>query len=82
VSRLRGATKPAGPRLVLAVEGMHCAGCGLLVDDILEDVPGVRSARTDVRAGRSVVDLDDAGVAPAALVAAVGQAGYRATLAT
>ncbi len=68
--------------MVLTVVGMHCGSCGLLIDDALEDVPGVRSARTDVRTGRSVVDLDDTDVDPAVLIAAVERAGYRAALAT
>ncbi|MET9835538.1 heavy-metal-associated domain-containing protein [Streptomyces sp. NPDC006385] len=33
---------------VLHIEGMHCTSCGLLIDDELEDIPGVRSSRTDV----------------------------------
>ncbi|OKK03885.1 hypothetical protein AMK26_18165 [Streptomyces sp. CB03234] len=55
---------------------MHCNSCGLLIDDELEDLPGVRSAATDVRTGRSVVRLEEAvDVDSAALVAAVEAAG-------
>ncbi|MGW6708970.1 heavy-metal-associated domain-containing protein [Streptomyces sp. NPDC054956] len=69
-------TASGGPRVTLLVEGMHCTSCGLLIDDELEELPGVRSARTDVRAGRTVVVLEaDAVVDPAALVAAVRAAG-------
>jgi cation transport ATPase len=28
------------------VEGMHCGSCALLIDDALEDLPGVRSTLT------------------------------------
>lgn len=34
----------AGLQVVLKVEGMHCSSCGLLIDDELEEVPGVRSS--------------------------------------
>nr|WP_260860025.1 cation transporter [Streptomyces cupreus] len=71
-----------GTEVVLLVEGMHCASCGLLIDDELEDLPAVRSSSTDVRAGRTVVHLEP-GADPdtAALVAAVEGAGdYRARL--
>ena len=81
---LRGKTRSEenGPQVVLKVDGMHCAGCGLLIDDELEDVPGVRSSRTDVRRGRSTVRLDDEGAADhAALIAAVERAGYQAVVA-
>jgi copper chaperone len=65
-----------GPQVVLQVEGMHCASCGLLIDDELEDLPGVRSSSTDVRAGRTTVRLEDGAVADlGALVKAVEAAG-------
>ncbi|AVH61682.1 cation transporter [Streptomyces dengpaensis] len=55
---------------------MHCTSCGLLIDDELEDIPGVRSSHTDVKTGRTTVRLDEgADVATAVLVAAVEQAG-------
>ncbi|MFE7603279.1 heavy-metal-associated domain-containing protein [Streptomyces sp. NPDC057494] len=81
----RNKKSPAtGEELVLSVEGMHCAGCGLLIDDELEELPGVRSSRTDVRGGRTVVRLDDgvAAMDAAVLGAAVRSAGdYTARLA-
>ncbi|MGH3313005.1 MAG: cation transporter [Streptomyces sp.] len=69
-----------GQRLVLVVEGMHCSSCGLLIDDELEDIPGVRSSTTDVHSGRTTVRLEEgSGVDTVALVAAVRRAGdYRA----
>ncbi|MBC9723926.1 heavy-metal-associated domain-containing protein [Streptomyces sp. TRM68367] len=69
-----------GPAVVLTVEGMHCSSCGLLIDDELEEVPGVRSARTDVRSRRSTIRLEEgATVDTDALVAAVQRAGdYKA----
>ncbi|MET8681953.1 heavy metal-associated domain-containing protein [Streptomyces sp. NPDC004647] len=71
----------SGPQLILEVEGMHCASCGLLIDEELEEVPGVRSASTDARSGRTTVRLENAEMDPAALVAAVERAGdYRARL--
>ncbi|WP_328971435.1 cation transporter [Streptomyces sp. NBC_00239] len=75
-SRKNKSEPDTAPQVVLLVEGMHCASCGLLIDDELEDVPGVRSAATDVRAGRTVVVLDEgAHVDGAALVTAVQAAG-------
>lgn len=65
-----------GVEVVLLIEGMHCGSCGLLIDDELEEIDGVRSAATDVRAGRGVVRLvEGAEVDTAALVAAVEAAG-------
>ncbi|MCX5009470.1 cation transporter [Streptomyces sp. NBC_00555] len=72
-----------GEQVILLIDGMHCTSCGLLIEDELEDLPGVRSAATDVRAGRSVVRLEDgADIDTAALVAAVEAAGdYTARIA-
>ncbi|GAA3500968.1 hypothetical protein GCM10019016_080750 [Streptomyces prasinosporus] len=65
-----------GPVVVLQVEGMHCSSCGLSIDDELEEVPGIRSAHTDVRSGRSTIRLEEeATVDTDALVAAVRRAG-------
>jgi len=83
VKWLRGkaGSEQTGPQVVLKVDGMHCSSCGLLIDDELEDVPGVRSSRTDVRKGRSTVHLADEGSPDAStLIAAVERAGYQATV--
>ena len=62
----------------LRVEGMHCASCGLLIDDALEDLPGVTRAQTTVRNGQTVVEVDPDGCTMDDIVAAVGEAGYTA----
>lgn len=66
----------SGPQVVLDVEGMRCTSCGLLIDDELEEIPGVRSAQTDVRTGRSTVRFEEGAVVDTdALLAAVRRAG-------
>ncbi len=61
------------------VTGMHCASCGLLVDDELEDLPGVRRSETDTSAGTVVLVVEDAGApSDSEVVAAVEVLGYRA----
>lgn len=62
------------------VEGMHCASCGLLIDDVLLDLPGVQSSITDTRSGICSVSADDS-VDDATLLAGVIEAGYRGSLA-
>jgi copper chaperone len=62
------------------VEGMHCAGCGMLIDETLEELDGVASSTTSVRAGQATVDLDMARCGPADVVAAITAAGYIARL--
>ena len=62
------------------VAGMHCASCGMLIDDSIEELPGVRRAQTSVKAGRTVVDAEPTQVNPATIIAAIMSAGYQATL--
>lgn len=60
------------------VTGMHCASCGLLIDDAIEDLSGVRSCATDARRGRTVVRFDPASTSPGHIAAAIHKAGYHA----
>lgn len=68
----------ATERLVLDVNGMHCSSCGMLVDEALEDLPGVTWAATSVRGGTTVVDHDPALTGTEALLAAITDLGYTA----
>ena len=65
--------------VTLAITGMHCASCGLLIDDCLLDVDGVQAARTDLKAERTAVTAAE-GVSDEQLLAAVVEAGYTATV--
>ncbi|HEY5515502.1 MAG TPA: cation transporter [Pengzhenrongella sp.] len=65
--------------VTVEVSGMHCASCGLLVDDCLEDVEGVRSSTTDIRSGRCVAVVDE-DVTDEQVLAAVAEAGYAGTV--
>ncbi len=59
------------------VAGMHCPGCGLLIDDTLEDLPGVLSSKTSRKARTSIVELDLDVITPAEVAEAIRSAGYR-----
>ena len=60
------------------VSGMHCASCGMLIDETLEDLPGVHRSQTSVRAGRTIIDVDPAIANEDTLIAAIAAAGYTA----
>lgn len=62
------------------ITGMHCASCGLLVDDTLEDIPGIASSSTDARSGVAVIDVEaGAAIDDDTVVAAITSLGYAAT---
>jgi copper chaperone CopZ len=64
----------------LKIDGMHCGGCVASVRRVLSAAEGVRSVDVDLDAGRAKVAAAD-GTDPAALVAAIEDAGYEASIA-
>jgi len=69
-------TAPAG-ELQFAVAGMTCASCVNRVERALRKVPGVEDAQVNLALETATVRLQP-GVDAAALVAAIGKAGYEA----
>lgn len=64
--------------VTFAVDGMHCASCSMLIDETLEDIPGVSSSTTSRRLGRTTVELDQIRATPAQIAAAISELGYQA----
>lgn len=64
---------------VFRVDGMHCGSCALLIDDTLEDLPGVRATQTMMKQGRSTVELDVSQSSSEDVITAIEALGYRAS---
>ncbi|MDH6244029.1 heavy metal-associated domain-containing protein [Mycobacterium sp. OTB74] len=64
---------------VFDVTGMHCASCSLLIDDTLEDLPGVSSTHTVVKTGECTVQLDATLTGPQTIIDAITDLGYTVT---
>lgn len=60
---------------VFTVTGMTCGHCVAAVESEVGAIPGVLAARADLATGRLEVEAD-APVDPAAVAAAVDEAGY------
>ena len=62
------------------VGGMSCAPCASMVKASLEQVPEVKEADVDVKAGKATLTLRDVNALPSneALKAAIEKAGYTA----
>ena len=73
----RGMSAPA--HVELPIEGMTCASCANRIERNLNKLDGV-SASVNYATERATVDFDPGAVEPAALVAAIEAAGYRAEL--
>lgn len=63
---------------IFRVDGMHCASCPLLIDDTLEDLPGVSQSQTALKAGRATVQLDITRTNPQQVIDAITGLGYTA----
>lgn len=61
--------------VLIDVAGMHCAACGLLIDDVMLDIDGVHTSVTDTKSGLCRVAAAEA-VGDEQLLAAVVEAGY------
>lgn len=64
----------------LPVKGMTCAACQSFVQRTLESQAGVRSASVNLMMERATVEYDPLTVSPQALVAAINETGYEASL--
>jgi len=64
----------------LAIDGMHCESCVALIEEVLVEQTGVRSATVDLASATAVVRFDPAVVGTDALQSAIAEVGYSATL--
>ena len=84
-ARLTVASKPSSPvqkassLVVLAVRGMTCSGCEGEIERELRQVPGVVQAHASFRRNRAEVQVALPPPKVESLIAAVEQAGYRAS---
>lgn len=68
-------------RLLLNVDGMHCASCVGRVETALNSVAGVQAAQVNLATEQANVYLEGAAVDPQKLIDAVRAAGYEAQVA-
>jgi copper chaperone len=63
----------------LAVEGMHCESCVLLIQEVLAERSGVSSSSLDLDSALATVAYDPSRLGPDDLRSAIEEAGYTAT---
>lgn len=62
----------------VVVTGMHCASCSLLIDETLEELPGVISSSTDLRRETTTVEYDPGQTNPTVIAEEISRLGYSA----
>lgn len=75
-SAIAGGTRTA----TLDVANMDCAVCPITVRKALEKVPGVGSAKVDLKTHRAIVAFDPAKTTPEVLTKATTDAGFPSTV--
>lgn len=65
----------------LNVKGWHCGGCSAKTETAVKKVNGVKTATADDEKGTIVIAYDDAKTTEKALIDAVKQVGYEASIA-
>ncbi len=63
----------------LAVEGMHCESCVLLIEEVLAERPGVSSSSVDLESALATVAYDPSRLGLDDLRSTIEEAGYSAT---
>jgi copper chaperone CopZ len=58
----------------------HCGSCRLLIDDTLEDLPGVSRSHTELKAGQSTLWLDTTHTDPQQVVETIAGLGCTASV--
>lgn len=71
------ADRPGCWESYLAIEGIHCAGCSLTIEQALAGLPGVRAVDVNGSAATARIVWDGAQGRPTQWLAALERAGYR-----
>ncbi len=60
----------------LSVPTVHCRSCKLTIEETLEELEGIAASDVDLDAKRVTVSYDPGAAEPAAITAAIEQAGF------
>ncbi len=61
----------------LAVEGMHCRSCNMLVDDDVSAIAGVQSVKADFASGKVSLEFDGSAETLEKARSAIRKLGYK-----
>jgi copper chaperone CopZ len=65
---------------IFKVSGMHCTGCTLEIDDVLEETGGIEEANTHYAKAQTEVKFNPEKVSEEKIVKLIKSVGYDATL--
>lgn len=59
------------------IQGMHCVGCAMVVDEAVENLAGVKSASTNYARQIADIEFDEKKITEPQIIAAIETAGYK-----
>lgn len=62
----------------LKIEGMHCSSCAMSIDFDLEDIDGIKTAKTSYAKQTTEVEFDENKVTLKDIIQSVEKTGYKA----
>ena len=62
------------------VEGMYCSSCALTIDMDLEDLEGVKSAKTSYAKSETEIEFDSEKISEQQIIETIKKSGYTAKL--
>ncbi|OGE37731.1 hypothetical protein A3B45_04775 [Candidatus Daviesbacteria bacterium RIFCSPLOWO2_01_FULL_39_12] len=60
------------------ITGMHCGSCALSIDFDLEDLDGIKSAKTSYAQAKTEIEFDQGKVTEEMIVQTIQKSGYKA----
>jgi copper chaperone CopZ len=67
-------------KLTLDIEGMHCSSCAMNIDFDLEDLDGIKSAKTNYAKQKCEVEFDEKKINIEKIINQIMDTGYKAEL--
>lgn len=67
-------------KIILNVEGMHCAACSAAVERALSRIDGVENASVNLTANNALINFDDQKTTVEAMITAINNAGFTGSL--
>ncbi len=66
-------------KVTLRLNGMHCTSCSVLIDTVLEELPGIKSAKSNFIDQKVEVEYDPLQVDIHKMVSVIKSEGYDAS---
>ena len=65
-------------KIKLKIDGMHCTSCSMNIDMDLEDLEGIKSAKTNYAKQESEIEFDQDKIEIDEIIKQVNKTGYKA----